>query len=240
MAEMSPVRRRMTFLRPPKQASRRRVEDMTGGHDGPQSVAGDATIRRSGGLEVEPLFWSIAGSAGPGRCPRLPGSPGVDRDLLAGFEPDRLRAALLLRTALRFGHGEIPERIPYAREPRKLPVVPSADEVVRFLEAVPSLKTRAALMTADAAGLRAAETVGLKVGEVDSGRMMIRVEAGKGGKDRYVICRRSCLGSCGPIGASPGRGTGSSPAAGRRSRSTCRCFTRRAVRRARRPASTGA
>jgi integrase/recombinase XerD len=51
--------------------------------------------------------------------------------------------------ALRFfygvtlGHGEIPERIPYARQPRKLPVVLSADEVVRFLEAVPSLKTRA-------------------------------------------------------------------------------------------------
>ena len=71
--------------------------------------------------------------------------------------------------ALRFfygvtlGHGEIPERIPYAREPRKLPVVLSADEVVRFLEAVPSLKTRAALTTAYAAGLRASEAVGLKV-----------------------------------------------------------------------------
>src|SRR5580704_3244071 len=63
--------------------------------------------------------------------------------------------------ALRFfygvtlGHREIPERIPYAREPGKLPVVLSADEVVRFLEAVPSLKTRAALTTAYAAGLRA-------------------------------------------------------------------------------------
>ncbi len=55
--------------------------------------------------------------------------------------------------ALRFfygvtlGHGEIPERISYAREPRKLPVVLNTDEVVRFLEAVPSLKTRAALTT---------------------------------------------------------------------------------------------
>ena len=87
--------------------------------------------------------------------------------------------------ALRFfygvtlGHGEIPERIPYAREPRKLPVVLSADEVVRFLEAVPSLKTRVALTTAYAAGLRASETVGLKIGDVDSGRMVIRVEAGR-------------------------------------------------------------
>jgi site-specific recombinase XerD len=102
--------------------------------------------------------------------------------------------------ALRFfygvtlGHREIPERIPYAREPRKLPVVLSADEVVRFLEAVPSLKTRAALTTAYAAGLRASEAVGLKVGDVDSGRMVIRVEHGKGGKDRYVMLSAQLLG----------------------------------------------
>ena len=102
--------------------------------------------------------------------------------------------------ALRFfygvtlGHGEIPERIPYAREPRKLPVVLSADEVVRFLEAVPSLKTRAALTTAYAAGLRASEAVGLKVADVDSGRMVIRVEHGKGGKDRYVMLSAQLLG----------------------------------------------
>ena len=91
------------------------------------------------------------------------------------------------------GHGEIPERIPYAREPRKLPVVLSADEVVRFLEAVPSLKTRTALTTAYAAGLRASEAVGLKVGDIDSGRMVIRVEHGKGGKDRYVMLSAQLL-----------------------------------------------
>ena len=70
----------------------------------------------------------------------------------------------------------------------------SSDEVVRFLEAVPSLKTRAALTTAYAAGLRAAEAVGLKVGDVDSGRMVIRVEHGKGGKDRYVMLSAQLLG----------------------------------------------
>ena len=102
--------------------------------------------------------------------------------------------------ALRFfygvtlGHGEIPERIPYARAPRKLPVVLSADEVVRFLEAVPSLKTRAALTTAYAAGLRASEAVGLRVGDIDSKRMVIRVEHGKGGKDRYVMLSAQLLG----------------------------------------------
>jgi site-specific recombinase XerD len=95
--------------------------------------------------------------------------------------------------ALRFfygvtlGQSEPPERIPYAREPRKLPLVLSADEVVRFLEAVPSLKSRTALTTAYAAGLRASEAVRLKISDIDSGRMMIRIEEGKGAKDRYVM-----------------------------------------------------
>jgi site-specific recombinase XerD len=101
--------------------------------------------------------------------------------------------------ALRFfygvtlGQAEIPERIPYAREPRKLPVVLNADEVVRFLEAVASLKTRTALTTAYAAGLRVSEAVGLKVCDIDSGRMVIRVEHGKGGKDRYVMLSAQLL-----------------------------------------------
>ena len=101
--------------------------------------------------------------------------------------------------ALRFfygvtlGHAEIPERIPYARQPRTLPIVLSADEVVRFLEAVPSLKTRTALTTAYAAGLRASEAVGLKLRDIDSRRMVMRVEHGKGGKDRYVMLSAQLL-----------------------------------------------
>ena len=82
---------------------------------------------------------------------------------------------------------EIPERIAYAREPRKLPVILSADEVVRFLEAVPSLKTRTALTMAYAAGLRASEAVSLKVADIDSSRMLIQVRHGKGAKDRTVM-----------------------------------------------------
>lgn len=101
--------------------------------------------------------------------------------------------------ALRFfygvtlGQAELPERIAYAREPRKLPVVLSADEVVRFLEAVPGLKSRTALTTAYAAGLRASEAVRLKIGDIDSGRMVIRVEQGKGGKDRYAMLSTQLL-----------------------------------------------
>ena len=90
--------------------------------------------------------------------------------------------------ALRFFYGvtlgcdSIPERIAYAREPRKLPAVLSADEVVRFLEAVSSLKARIALTTAYAAGLRVSEVTGLKAADIDSGRMGIRVggEFGEG------------------------------------------------------------
>ncbi len=102
--------------------------------------------------------------------------------------------------ALRFLYGvtlhqpDLPERIPHAREPRKLPVVLGADEVVRFLEAVPSLKSRAALTTAYAAGLRASEAASLKVADIDSSRMVIRIEHGKGGRDRYVMLSPQLLG----------------------------------------------
>jgi site-specific recombinase XerD len=102
--------------------------------------------------------------------------------------------------ALRFfygvtlGEAEIPERIPYARQPRKLPVILSADEIVRFLEAVSSLKCRAALTTAYAAGLRASEVAGLKVADIDSARGVIIVRHGKGGKDRNVMLSPQLLG----------------------------------------------
>jgi site-specific recombinase XerD len=96
--------------------------------------------------------------------------------------------------ALRFFYGvtlgraeEVAEMIPYARAPRKLPVVLSGEEVARFLEAVPGLKSRVALTTAYAAGLRLSEVVTLKVGDIDSKRMVIRIERGKGGKQRQAM-----------------------------------------------------
>ena len=96
-------------------------------------------------------------------------------------------------TALRFffavtlGRSEITERMPFVREPRKLPVVLSPEEVARFLEAAPGLKYRAALSVAYGAGLRANEVVSLKISDIDSTRLVIRVEQGKGRKDRYVM-----------------------------------------------------
>ena len=102
-------------------------------------------------------------------------------------------AALRFFYGVTLGMAEIPERIAYAREPRRLPVVLSADEVVRFLEAVPSLKARAALTTAYAAGLRVSEVIGLRVSDIDSRRSMIRIEHGKGGKQRYVMLSAQLL-----------------------------------------------
>ena len=102
--------------------------------------------------------------------------------------------------ALRFfygvtlGEAVIPERIPYAREPRKLPVILSPDEVVQFLEAVSSLKCRAALTCCYAAGLRASEVGGLMVADVDSARGVILVRHGKGAKDRNVMLSPQLLG----------------------------------------------
>jgi site-specific recombinase XerD len=95
--------------------------------------------------------------------------------------------------ALRFffgvtmGRSDLPERIAYARRPRRLPVILSADEVARFLEAVWGLRNRTALTLAYATGLRVSEVTRLKVTDIDSRRGIIRVEQGKGGKDRQVM-----------------------------------------------------
>jgi len=81
----------------------------------------------------------------------------------------------------------IVEHTAFIHEPRKLPVVLSPEEVARLLDAAPGLKYKAALSVAYGAGLRAAEVVSLKVGDIDSKLMLIRVEQGKGRKDRNVM-----------------------------------------------------
>jgi integrase/recombinase XerD len=96
-------------------------------------------------------------------------------------------------SALRFffgvtlGRPDANERVIAAREPQRLPVVLSGEEVVRFLEAVPSLRNRVALTTPYGAGLRVAEVAALETSAIDSSRMLIRIVEGKGGKDRYVM-----------------------------------------------------
>jgi integrase/recombinase XerD len=77
--------------------------------------------------------------------------------------------------------------IPAPKKPQKLPIVLSPEEVHRFLSCVASPKHRTILTTCYAAGLRISEAVRLKPTEIDSQRMVIRVEQGKGQKDRYVM-----------------------------------------------------
>lgn len=83
--------------------------------------------------------------------------------------------------------------IPFPKQGRTLPVVLSPSEVLQLLEAVSDLKMCAFLMTAYAAGLRTAEVAALRVTDIDSKRMLIRVEQGKGRKDRYVMLSPTLL-----------------------------------------------
>jgi len=96
-------------------------------------------------------------------------------------------------TALRFffgvtlDHAEVVAKMSSVREPHKLPVVLSCEEVARLIEAAGTPKYQAALSVAYGAGLRASEVVSLKVGDIDSTRMTLRIEQGKGHKDRYAM-----------------------------------------------------
>ena len=79
------------------------------------------------------------------------------------------------------------EYFPRVRRPSKLPVILSGEELMQFFDHVPSLKYRAALMTCYGAGLRVSEVVALKISDIDCQRKLIRVEQGKGKKDRYAM-----------------------------------------------------
>ncbi len=84
--------------------------------------------------------------------------------------------------------------IPAPKTPKKLPVILSPEEVLEFLSWVPEGKHRTILTTCYAAGLRITEAVSLQSHHIDSQRMVIRVEQGKGQKDRYVMLSRKLLG----------------------------------------------
>jgi site-specific recombinase XerD len=96
-------------------------------------------------------------------------------------------------TALRFffgvtlDHAEVMAKMCAVREPRKLPVVLSREEVARLIDAAGKPKYQAVLSVAYGAGLRASEVVALKLGDIDRARMTLRVEQGKGHKDRYAM-----------------------------------------------------
>jgi len=108
----------------------------------------------------------------------------------SGVHPPRINATV---SALRFffsvtlDRAEVSRLLTFVAHPRKIPIVLSPEEVVRFLEAAPGPKYKAALSAAYGAGLRVSEVVALKVSDVDSERMLLRIEQGKGSKDRDVM-----------------------------------------------------
>src|SRR4249920_487214 len=107
-----------------------------------------------------------------------------------GTSPITINATL---TGLKFffeitlDRPELLARVQPVRVPRTLPVVLSPAEVARLLAAASNLKHQTALSVAYGAGLRASEVISLKVGDVDSQRMTLRIEQGKGRKDRYAM-----------------------------------------------------
>lgn len=107
-----------------------------------------------------------------------------------GISPVSLNVAI---TGLKFfcevtlDRAELMAKMQPVRVPRTLPVVLSREEVARLIAAAGNLKHQTALSVAYGAGLRAGEVIALKVGDIDSQRMTLRVECGKGQKDRYAM-----------------------------------------------------
>ena len=107
-----------------------------------------------------------------------------------GTSPVTLNATI---TGLRFlfevtlERTDLMARMSTVAVPRKLPVVLSRDEVARLIASAGHLKYQTALSVAYGAGLRASEVVGLRVGDIDSQRMTLRIERGKGRKDRFAL-----------------------------------------------------
>ena len=108
----------------------------------------------------------------------------------SGVQPPTINGSV---SALRFfftvtlDRPDLSRRLVLARFPRKLPAVLSVEEVGQLLEAAPGIKYKAILGTAYGAGLRVSEVASLKVDDIDSTRMLIRVEQGKGRKDRNAM-----------------------------------------------------
>ena len=96
-------------------------------------------------------------------------------------------AALRFFFTVTLDRPEMARHLTFVREPRKIPVVLSLEEIARLLEAAPGPKYKAALSAAYGAGLRVSEVVALKVSDIDSERMLLRIEQGKGRKDRFAM-----------------------------------------------------
>ena len=129
------------------------------------------------------------------RSPEQVSAPEVQAYLLHMLQEEKLSWSTcnIAAHALRFlyhttlGRDRTQFCIPAAKQPSRLPEILSQEEIVRLFDSTPHPKHRALLMTTYAAGLRVSEVVNLKVTDIDSDRMSLRVEQGKGAKDRYTL-----------------------------------------------------
>jgi integrase/recombinase XerD len=108
----------------------------------------------------------------------------------SGMQPPSINSTV---SALRFfftvtlDRPDVARRLTVVRQPRRLPAVLSVEEITLLLQAAPGPKYKAAFATAYGAGLRVSEVVALKVSDIDTERMLLRVERGKGRKDRHAM-----------------------------------------------------
>ena len=175
------VRARATPLR------QRMIEDMTVRNLSPATQASDITAVKR--------FSLYHG--------RSPANLGIDdvrayqvhlvQHKVAGASLNQIVSALRFVYGITLGRKDLPERIPYARVPKTLPVVLSVAEVTRLIDAIEDPVCRTALATVYATGLRTAEVLALRIEHLESARELIRVEQGKGRKDRYVMLSPALL-----------------------------------------------
>lgn len=135
-----------------------------------------------------------------GKSPDLLGEAEVEKYLHSFYGNKKSISSLVQAySSLKFfytevlGKEEVVKKIPRPRTERRMPVVLSLAEVKRVIENVKSYKSQTVLMTIYSTGLRLNEAISLKVKDIDSSRMTIRVEQGKGRKDRYTLLSKVLL-----------------------------------------------
>jgi integrase/recombinase XerD len=168
-----------------------------------QRMIDDLRIRNYSPRTIETYTWCVARFAKHfGRSPAELGPEQIRDYQIFLVHTKHTSWSLFNQTvcALRFlykvtlGQAEFIKHIPYPKQEKKLPVVLSRGELVRFFDAIANRKHRTILMTMYAAGLRLSEALGLRVSDIDSDRMVIRVQQGKGKRDRYVPLPSTLLG----------------------------------------------
>ncbi len=161
-----------------------------------KQMDGDLVVRGMSVRTREAYLGAVAGLAKYyGRRPDRISAQEVQNYLLHLIEERRLAwsSCNVVTQGLKFFYRVTLKRtqaqfdIPRARQPHKLPQILSREEVSALIEQTTNLKHRAILMTAYGAGLRLNEICHLKLTDIDSDRMTIRVEQGKGAKDRYTL-----------------------------------------------------